>query len=227
MTRPGNRINEGTAAVRDAPRVELPSQRGATLLPTAPTPTASLPRVVVIDHDAVSAQQLAHALTEPGFAVAIAADSVEAAIEAIGHTSDAATNPMAADLAVVSLRLGPDASNVVAHLRAAGVARVIVLSTTATLSGITAALAAGATGAVIAGRAAPARNVPTGIYDLSPREVEVIRLVADGRSNKWIGENLELSSLTVKSHLARIGRKLGTGDRAHMVALALRAGIIN
>ena len=37
---------------------------------------------------------------------------------------------------------------------------------------------------------------------------------------------LSLSALTVKSHLARIARKLGTGDRAEMVALAMRAGVI-
>ncbi len=48
----------------------------------------------------------------------------------------------------------------------------------------------------------------------------------DGQSNKEIGEDLGLSSLTVKSHLARIARKLGTGDRAEMVALAMRAGVI-
>jgi DNA-binding CsgD family transcriptional regulator len=35
-----------------------------------------------------------------------------------------------------------------------------------------------------------------------------------------------VSPLTVKSHLARIGRKLGGGDRAHMVAIAYRFGII-
>ena len=58
------------------------------------------------------------------------------------------------------------------------------------------------------------------------REVEVLQLVADGRSNKEIGEALNLSALTVKSHLSRIGRKLGTGDRAQMVALAMRAGVI-
>src|SRR5206468_972510 len=51
-------------------------------------------------------------------------------------------------------------------------------------------------------------------------------LVADGRSNKEIGETLGLSALTVKSHLARIARKLGTGDRAEMVAMAMRAGVI-
>ena len=62
--------------------------------------------------------------------------------------------------------------------------------------------------------------------DVDPREVEVIRLVADGQSNKQIGDALGLSALTVKSHLARIARKLGTGDRAEMVALAMRAGVI-
>ena len=66
----------------------------------------------------------------------------------------------------------------------------------------------------------------SGVADLSAREIEVLRLVADGKSNKQIGETLSLSALTVKSHLARIARKLGTGDRAEMVALDMRAGII-
>ena len=56
--------------------------------------------------------------------------------------------------------------------------------------------------------------------------MEVLGAVADGMSNKLVGEHLGLSSLTVKSHLARIARKLGTGDRAEMVALAMRAGFI-
>jgi DNA-binding NarL/FixJ family response regulator len=51
--------------------------------------------------------------------------------------------------------------------------------------------------------------------------------VAAGRSNRDIGAELNLSALTVKSHLARIARKLGTGDRAEMVAVALRAGVIS
>ena len=65
-----------------------------------------------------------------------------------------------------------------------------------------------------------------GSGELSAREVEVLRLVSDGQSNKQIGDELGLSALTVKSHLARIARKLGTGDRAEMVALAMRAGVI-
>jgi DNA-binding CsgD family transcriptional regulator len=54
----------------------------------------------------------------------------------------------------------------------------------------------------------------------------VLALVADGKSNKDVGEHLGLSALTVKSHLARIARKLGTGDRAEMVAMAMRAGAV-
>ena len=62
--------------------------------------------------------------------------------------------------------------------------------------------------------------------DLSRREVEVLQLVADGQSNKSIGMTLGLSALTVKSHLARISRKLGTGDRAEMVAISMRNGSV-
>jgi DNA-binding CsgD family transcriptional regulator len=67
----------------------------------------------------------------------------------------------------------------------------------------------------------------TGVGDLSPREVEVLQAVADGNTNNEIGELLGLSGLTVKSHLARIGRKLGTGDRAEMVAKVMRAGLVH
>ena len=68
--------------------------------------------------------------------------------------------------------------------------------------------------------------VYSGVSELSGREIEVLRLVSDGQSNKQIGEQLGLSALTVKSHLARIARKLGTGDRAEMVAMAMRGGVI-
>lgn len=62
--------------------------------------------------------------------------------------------------------------------------------------------------------------------ELSAREVQVLQYVADGHSNHEIGAGLGLSALTVKSHLSRIGRKLGTGDRARMVVLAMRAGVV-
>ncbi len=71
------------------------------------------------------------------------------------------------------------------------------------------------------------RTASGSVTELSAREVEVLQGVADGRSNGDIAAGLQLSPLTVKSHLARIGRKLGTGDRAHAVLLALRAGVIS
>jgi DNA-binding CsgD family transcriptional regulator len=61
---------------------------------------------------------------------------------------------------------------------------------------------------------------------LSPREAQVLERVAEGQTNREIGAALGLSMFTVKSHLTRIGRKFHTGDRAHMVVLALRTGTI-
>jgi DNA-binding CsgD family transcriptional regulator len=72
-------------------------------------------------------------------------------------------------------------------------------------------------------------HVPGGAPEpawFSLRELQVLALVAEGRSNREIGDALALSPLTIKAHLARIGRKLDSGDRAHMVALAMRAGLI-
>ncbi|WP_031508886.1 helix-turn-helix transcriptional regulator [Streptomyces megasporus] len=86
----------------------------------------------------------------------------------------------------------------------------------------------GATAAARMHRRPPgAPGQPSGYRELSGREIEVLRLVAEGQSNKAIGVSMGLSALTVKSHLARIARKLGTGDRAGMVAVALRTGIIH
>ena len=87
--------------------------------------------------------------------------------------------------------------------------------------------APGAPGAPGGAPSGPGTPHPPAYRELSGREVEVLRLVAEGQSNKAIGVAMGLSALTVKSHLARIARKLGTGDRAGMVAVALRTGIIH
>ncbi len=59
---------------------------------------------------------------------------------------------------------------------------------------------------------------------LTARELRILELVADGQSNKAIAERLDLSPMTVKSHLARIAAKLRMGDRAGMVAICMRSG---
>jgi DNA-binding NarL/FixJ family response regulator len=63
--------------------------------------------------------------------------------------------------------------------------------------------------------------------ELSSREVDVVRLAADGQSNPEIGRELGLSALTIKSHLRRITERLVARDRAHVVLLALRSGTIH
>jgi len=63
--------------------------------------------------------------------------------------------------------------------------------------------------------------------DLSPREIEVLRLVALGSSNKRVGLTLNVTEDTVKAHMKAILHKLGASDRTHAVTLGLRRGIID
>ena len=62
---------------------------------------------------------------------------------------------------------------------------------------------------------------------LSPREIDVLRLIATGNSNKMIADRLEIGEATVKSHVANILSKLGASDRAHSVTIGLKRGIIH
>ena len=61
---------------------------------------------------------------------------------------------------------------------------------------------------------------------LSPREIEVLRLIASGNSNKLIADKLSVGEATVKSHVTNILSKLGANDRAHAVTIGLKRGII-
>jgi DNA-binding NarL/FixJ family response regulator len=61
---------------------------------------------------------------------------------------------------------------------------------------------------------------------LSEREIEVLRLVATGNSNKEIGARLSITEHTAKAHLKRIVAKLGANDRTHAVTLALSRGVL-
>ena len=72
---------------------------------------------------------------------------------------------------------------------------------------------------------------PHDAVELSPREQEIVRLVAEGHPNKIIAAELAISAWTVGTHLRRIFAKLGVGSRAAMVARfsppRLRAGVAN
>jgi len=69
---------------------------------------------------------------------------------------------------------------------------------------------------------------PTGRrLTLTERELQVLRGMADGKSNAEIGRELFVSEDTVKTHARRLFRKLGARDRAHAVASAFRAGLVS
>lgn len=67
---------------------------------------------------------------------------------------------------------------------------------------------------------------PDGVDELTPREHEVLQLVAAGLSNLEIADELQLSPLTAKTHVSRILAKLGVRDRVQLVVLAYRTGIV-
>jgi two-component system NarL family response regulator len=61
---------------------------------------------------------------------------------------------------------------------------------------------------------------------LSPREIEVLKWIAEGKSNKEIGALLFISEGTVKTHVLSIHEKLGVGDRTEAVVTAIKRGIL-
>ena len=70
-------------------------------------------------------------------------------------------------------------------------------------------------------------TAPDGLDELSPRELEVLGLVARGSTNREIAEALYLSPLTVKTHVSRILTKLRARDRVQLVVIAYQAGLVS
>lgn len=127
-------------------------------------------------------------------------------------------------------------------------ARIIVLTTYSGDAQVVRALRAGARGYILKGHVhreqletirtvhSGRKRIPPDIAieiaehatedKLSLREIEVLRLIAAGNSNKEIGDRLSIGETTVKSHVTNILSKLCANDRAHAVVIGLKRGFI-
>ena len=157
------------------------------------------------------------------------------------------------DVVLMDLRMpGTDGVAAIRELTRLGIpSRVVVLTTYDADADVLPAIEAGATGyllkdapraellrairAAASGDAVLAPSVASRLVGrvrtpeaslLSPRELEVLALVADGATNRAAGERLHLSEATVKTHLLSVYAKLGVGDRAAAVAEGFRRGLL-
>jgi DNA-binding NarL/FixJ family response regulator len=158
----------------------------------------------------------------------------------------------APDIVLMDLRMpGIDGDEATARIHAARPEiRVLILTTYETDDSILTAIAAGASGyllkaapqeEILAGVRAVARGefalapriatllvqrVKTPAPTLSPRETEVLSLVAAGKSNPTIAATLFVSEATVKTHLIHVFEKLGVSDRTRAVTRAMELGLL-
>ena len=168
-----------------------------------------------------------------------------------GHEAIESFRRLRPDVTLMDLRM-PDMNGLeaIAAIRAEfPTARIIVLTTYAGDAQAAAALKAGAAGyllkslvrkelietirAVHAGKRRVPAEIATEIAEhvaddaLTERELEVLRRVAAGESNKVIAAELDISEGTVKTHMKSILPKLAASDRTHAVIIALKRGILD
>ncbi|EHK87066.1 two component LuxR family transcriptional regulator [Saccharomonospora azurea SZMC 14600] len=196
-----------------------------------------------------------HPIVRDGLRGIFAAEEGFTVVGEAGDGAEAVTmaQRLLPDVVLMDLRMpGTGGVEAISRLAALGnPARVLVLTTYDTDSDVLPAIEAGATGYLLkdAPRAELVRAVRAAARGesvlspavasrvlgrirepaddtLTPREVEVLALVAQGHTNKEAARVLFLSEATVKTHLLHIYAKLGVRDRAAAVAVAYRTGLL-
>jgi DNA-binding NarL/FixJ family response regulator len=204
-----------------------------------PTPI----RILSVEDHPVFRQGLATVIgTESDMSlVAQAANGTEAIAEFRRHRPD---------ITLMDLRLpGTNGTDVLIAIRGEFPnARIIMLSSSDSDGEIQRALRSGAAGYVLKSMPqeqlldvirsvhAGKRQVPAevaavlaehlGEEGLTPRELQVLRLIRDGYKNKQVAECLSISENTVNFHIKNIVEKLGANDRTHAVTIAVRRGFL-
>jgi len=210
-------------------------------------PAEATIRILLVDDHPVVRDGLRGMLAgQPGFeVVGEAGDGVEALARVTTHDPD---------VVLMDLRMpgGDGVSAIRALVERGSRAHVLVLTTYDTDRDVLAALDAGATGyllkdapreelfravrATARGDTVLAPSVATHLVGrvrdpqpevLTPRELEILRLVAGGASNRRAAEELFISETTVKTHLVHAYGKLGVNDRAAAVAAAYDRGLLS
>src|SRR5262249_19680400 len=98
-----------------------------------------------------------------------------------------------------------------------GLARALIRAYVAQQSGVRAA----GVQAVMRGDVSAGSNIANALNVLTPRELEVLKLVAEGRTNQEIADLLVISIKTVQAHRANVMEKLGLNDITHLVRFAI------
>ncbi len=177
-----------------------------------------------------------HPLIRDGIAFALQTQSdMELVAEATnGREAIQAFRQFRPDVTLMDLQM-PEMNGIDAMLAIRGEfpnARIIVLTTYSGDVQATRALKAGAVGYIIKGMLRTdlidtIRGVNLGQRrTLSAREIEVLRAVASGCSNKIVADRLHISEDTVKGHMKNILAKLQANDRTHAVLIALKRGFL-
>lgn len=78
----------------------------------------------------------------------------------------------------------------------------------------------------VVSRTGPGRQAPA-LASLTPREREILTLIAKGHSNREIAKTLYVSESTVKNHISSVYKKVGLTGRSRLVLLAIQNGLVN